>query len=287
VKGSGHLTAQPDAASGSDWPAGEWRPGALQRQAWRDRLLPPVEQVRPGLWSIPVPWPDSGLRYTLAYLLDTRAGVALVDTGWPSETAWTALEDGIRQAGHDLAEVGYVLVTHAHPDHLGMANRVREASGARVGMHPAEAATLRSADRSAWRERVAGWLKSRGAPPNEATQITDLLAGGVARHARLARPDVEIEHDTLPLGAGTAVRAVWTPGRRPEGRGGGGQQAARQRAVRAGRLPGGHGVLRGVRALTGRAGRGRGGDPGGDPGGGDGRAGATGGRGRRAGGVGR
>src|SRR6266700_2387537 len=158
VKGSGHLTAQPDAASGSDWPAGEWRPGALQPQAWRDRLLPPVEQVRPGLWSIPVPWPDSGLRYTLAYLLDTRAGVALVDTGWPSETAWTALEDGIR---------------------------------------------------------VAGWLKSRGAPPNEATQITDLLAGGVARHARLARPDVEIEHGTLPLGAGTAVRAVWTPGHTP------------------------------------------------------------------------
>ncbi len=215
AKGSGHLTAQPDAASGSDWPAGEWRPGALQRQAWRDRLLPPVEQVRPGLWSIPVSWPDSGLRYTLAYLLDTRAGVALVDTGWPSETAWTALKDGIRQAGHDLAEVGYVLVTHAHPDHLGMANRVREASGARVGMHPAEAATLRSADRSAWRERVAGWLKSRGAPPNEATQITDLLAGGVARHARLARPDVEIEHGTLPLGAGTAVRAVWTPGHTP------------------------------------------------------------------------
>ena len=63
AKGSGHLTAQPDAASGSGWPAGGWRPGALQRQAWRDRLLPPVEQVRPGLWSIPVPWPDSGLRY--------------------------------------------------------------------------------------------------------------------------------------------------------------------------------------------------------------------------------
>jgi len=71
AKGSGQLTAQPDAVSGSDWPAGDWlaidgQAGARQRQAWRDRLLPPVEQVRPGLWSIPVPWPDSGLRYTLA-----------------------------------------------------------------------------------------------------------------------------------------------------------------------------------------------------------------------------
>jgi len=230
AKGSRQLTAQPDAASGSgrtagEWPtsdggagdgtAGDWRPGELQRQAWRDRLLPPVEQVRPGLWSIPVPWPDSGLRYTLAYLLETRAGMALVDTGWPNETAWTALRDGVREAGHDLAGVGYVLVTHAHPDHLGLADRVREASGARVGMHPAEAATLRTADQPAWRERVADWLRCRGAPPNEAADITSLLAGGVARHARLARPDTEIEHGSLPLGAGTAVRAVWTPGHTP------------------------------------------------------------------------
>jgi hypothetical protein len=27
--------------------------GTLQRQAWLDRILPPVEMVHPGLWSIP------------------------------------------------------------------------------------------------------------------------------------------------------------------------------------------------------------------------------------------
>jgi hypothetical protein len=45
--------------------------GSAQRQAWRDGLLPPVEEVRPGLWSIPVPWPHSPLRYTLAYVIST------------------------------------------------------------------------------------------------------------------------------------------------------------------------------------------------------------------------
>ena len=53
AKGSGQLTAQPDAASGSgrtagEWPtsdggagdgtAGDWRPGELQRQRTRDRV---------------------------------------------------------------------------------------------------------------------------------------------------------------------------------------------------------------------------------------------------------
>lgn len=58
--------------------------GHAQQQAWRQDLLPPVEEVRPGLWSIPVTWPGSPLRYTLAYVLSYRDGVALVNTGWPT-----------------------------------------------------------------------------------------------------------------------------------------------------------------------------------------------------------
>lgn len=51
-------------------------PGAVQRQAWVDGVLPPVEQVRPGLWSIPVPIPDNPLRYVLVYAFELPDGVA-------------------------------------------------------------------------------------------------------------------------------------------------------------------------------------------------------------------
>lgn len=205
------MATQPDAVDGTT----EQGFGQARERGGAEKPLPPVEQVRPGLWSVPVPWPTSGLGYTLAYLITGRGGVALIDTGWPTDVAWAALEDGIRWTGHDLTEVRHVLVTHAHPDHVGLAGRVREASGAQVGMHPAETATLRSAGRSAWRERLAGWLRSRGAPPDEAAVILDLMAAGAARHARLVRPDVDIEDGSLPLGAGTALRAVWTPGHTP------------------------------------------------------------------------
>jgi len=222
------MAAQPDAADGnggqadalaglkgSGSPAEPGGAGAAQRHAWLERLLPPVEEVRPGLWSVPVPWPRSGLRYTLSYLMTGQAGPALIDTGWPTEHAWTTLADGIRQTGHDIADLRYVLVTHAHSDHLGMAGRLREASGARVGMHPAETATLRGVDHAAWRHRLSVWLRSRGAPADQVTEITDLMAGAAALHTRLARPDFDVEHGSLPLGAGTALRAVWTPGHTP------------------------------------------------------------------------
>jgi glyoxylase-like metal-dependent hydrolase (beta-lactamase superfamily II) len=211
VKGLRTMMTQPDVPCGS----ADQDARAARDRACAGGLLPPVEQVRPDLWSIPVPWPDSGLGYTLAYLVSGRGTLALVDTGWPTELAWTALEAGIRRTGHHLTEVRHVLVTHAHPDHLGLAAQVREVSGAQVGMHPAETATMRSVDRSAWRKRMSGWLRSRGAPPTEAAEMLDVLAMTAQRHARLAYPDIDIEHGSLPLGAGSTIRAVWTPGHTP------------------------------------------------------------------------
>ncbi len=225
------MAAQPDAGSGSGEQApgcvglkGSGTPaegaavGAAQRYAWLENLLPPVEEVRPGLWSIPVPWPGSGLRYTLAYLVSGRNGLALIDTGWPTEQAWTALCDSIRQAGHDITDLKYMLVTHGHSDHLGLAARVREASGALVGMHPAEKATLRRSEPrepQLGRVQLADWLRSRGAPEDQADQVAAMMTGAVRVHRELARPDFDVEHGSLPLGAGTALRAVWTPGHTP------------------------------------------------------------------------
>jgi glyoxylase-like metal-dependent hydrolase (beta-lactamase superfamily II) len=225
------MAAQPDAGSGSGEQArgcvglkGSGTPaegaavGAAQRYAWLENLLPPVEEVRPGLWSIPVPWPGSGLRYTLAYLVSGRNGLALIDTGWPTEQAWTALSASITQTGHDITDLKYMLVTHAHSDHLGLAARVREASGALVGMHPAEKATLRRSEPQepqAGRVHLADWLRSRGAPQDQADQVAAMMTGAVRVHRELARPDFDVEHGSLPLGAGTALRAVWTPGHTP------------------------------------------------------------------------
>src|SRR5439155_9276453 len=79
--------------------------------------LPPVERVRPGLWSVPVPLPNNSLRYVLVYVFETDAGVYLVDAGWNTEDAFAALEAGLDVVGATIADVRGVLVTNIHPDH--------------------------------------------------------------------------------------------------------------------------------------------------------------------------
>src|SRR5437868_14306593 len=105
-----------------------------QRTAWVDGLVPPVERVRPGLWSIPVPIPIAPLRYVLVYALELPNGVALIDAGWDTDEAYAALVAGLAVAGYAITDVGAVLVTHRHVDHYSLAVRVRAACGGWAGL---------------------------------------------------------------------------------------------------------------------------------------------------------
>jgi glyoxylase-like metal-dependent hydrolase (beta-lactamase superfamily II) len=104
--------------------------GTLQREAWLQRVMPPPEQLAGDLWSLPVPIPDNPLRYVSAYAFGTGEGLVLIDVGWDTEESWRSLLDGLRLIGARPADVRGVLVTHMHFDHIGLAGRVREVSGA-------------------------------------------------------------------------------------------------------------------------------------------------------------
>ena len=86
--------------------------------------------------------PQSSLRYVLVYALERPDGVSIIDAGWDTEDAWAALNAGLGKAGYEIGDVKSVLVTHIHPDHFGLAGRVRDASDAPIALHPADAEML-------------------------------------------------------------------------------------------------------------------------------------------------
>ncbi|RZU51756.1 glyoxylase-like metal-dependent hydrolase (beta-lactamase superfamily II) [Krasilnikovia cinnamomea] len=189
--------------------------GVAQQDAWRRRVLPPVEQVRPGLWSIPVPIPHNPLRYTLSYAFVTDAGVVVVDPGWDTPQGRAALADGLAAAGAAVADVTGIVATHIHLDHHGLSGWLRETAGAWVAMHPAEARTLPA---RAWRDEHSAndpaWLRGHGVP-EDAVEGLFFAETGIAHLMALAEPDRLIEDgDLLPV-PGREVRAVWTPGHTP------------------------------------------------------------------------
>jgi glyoxylase-like metal-dependent hydrolase (beta-lactamase superfamily II) len=193
------------------------RPGTpVQRDAgtrpprWR-RPLPPVEQVRPGLWSIPLPLPWAKPAHVTVYVFETADGPYLIDAGWDSDDAFAALTAGLDTVGTSVAEVQGVVVTHAHLDHFGMAGRIRAASGAWVSLHPLDNAIL-SQFENGFATRIPGLMARAGAP---AEMTEHLVKGTQAAVRRIPRPDVLIEDGGRPDIPGWELRALWTPGHSP------------------------------------------------------------------------
>jgi glyoxylase-like metal-dependent hydrolase (beta-lactamase superfamily II) len=190
--------------------------GVAQRDAWLRGSFPPAEQVRPDLWSIPVPIPGSPLRYTLTYLIAAGPGFVLVDPGMGTEETWQALLAGLAEAGATVTDVTGIVVTHVHPDHHGLSARLRGASGAWLAMHPAERDSLpaRHWDAVAGPRNDCDWLRSCGVPDDVVAELA-ITAEIVSHFLDMAEPDVLLADGDLVPVTGRRLRAVWTPGHTP------------------------------------------------------------------------
>ncbi len=177
--------------------------------------MPPVERVSPNVWSIPVPFPNNPMRYTLSYLSIGIGEAVLVDPGWNSDLGWQHLVEGLSQAGISPTDLTGIVATHFHSDHLGMAGRLRTASGAWLGIgenelsRPSRSASQREAI-AADRARFKSW----GVPCNKLDGVS-LSEGGFAHARNLAEPDLRlIEGQMLPI-KGLQLRIMATPGHSP------------------------------------------------------------------------
>ena len=130
-----------------------------------------------------------GIGWVAGWLMTTDQGLILIDTGmgWQGEEKGYEpyvdhLIDGIQKLGFDPKDIKYALVTHAHFDHIGGANRIQEMYGATVGMLEGD-----------WQ----------------------LLASGGSADVRSPRRDLVLQAgDTLTLGQ-TTLRFSAVPGHTP------------------------------------------------------------------------
>ena len=77
-----------------------------------------------------------------AFLIDNGdAGLTLIDSGYPKDAE--ALADGIRSIGRDPSDLTSILITHAHPDHLGSAKQLSGGTTP-ISLHPADADIARA-----------------------------------------------------------------------------------------------------------------------------------------------
>jgi glyoxylase-like metal-dependent hydrolase (beta-lactamase superfamily II) len=174
----------------------------------------PVE-VAPGVHrlSVPLPFPP---REVAAWVIDGPHGHTLVDTGMDTPGGRDALRESARHLGVTPESLAYVVLTHAHIDHYGLAGAVRGWSGAQVAIHEREEELARRfvdrwpEDRALARDGFA----SSGVP---ADVVPALVAASDFIHRQYEdfRPDVILRGERGELPGGGGWEWILTPGHSP------------------------------------------------------------------------
>jgi glyoxylase-like metal-dependent hydrolase (beta-lactamase superfamily II) len=153
-----------------------------------------AKEVLPGVYQI-------GMGYVNAFLIAGDDGLALVDSGLAGKK--DTILSAVAGAGRQPADLKHILITHHHVDHMGSLAAVKEATGAKCYVHPADVPIVRG-------EQPQPHANPRGLLAKLTAPVLVLME----RDAPPAEVDVEVsDGEELPIGGG--IRAVHTPGHTP------------------------------------------------------------------------
>lgn len=146
-----------------------------QHAALMGGSLPEPEEIRQGIHAVALDMPGMQPPYALVYaLLGKGRDVHLIDSGLNTDANWEALTTALQSIGREISDIASITLTHLHFDHTGLANRIREASGAIVRMHVSEAAAIRGGMQFSAGYRVADKLAEWGVPAEWGEQFLAL-----------------------------------------------------------------------------------------------------------------
>ncbi|MFC2063210.1 MBL fold metallo-hydrolase [Chloroflexota bacterium] len=174
-------------------------------------------EIVPGIYQLRVPIPNNPLGHLNCYLIEGRDGWLIVDTGWYTKEALSFLETGLRDLGITLNDISTIVVTHVHPDHFGLAGRIKQVSPrTQLLTHLWESDLIESryVKLSELRDKMSALLEHHGVPSLnlsalESAFITDL------QFVIVTFPDHVLYGGEIISTGVYDLEVIWTPGHSP------------------------------------------------------------------------
>jgi glyoxylase-like metal-dependent hydrolase (beta-lactamase superfamily II) len=157
-----------------------------------------------------------GLPYVLPYMVRSGGETLLIDCGWNTDDAYSALEETMQEHGAHPSEVNKLFITHVHPDHFGMAGRLKRLSDCDVIIHEKDAEFIKArylAPRGLT-EDMSRFMTANGVPPMDSPAMAMGSMNMIDKVAPVP-PDTEVKGgEDLHIGS-FEFEIIWTPGHSP------------------------------------------------------------------------
>jgi glyoxylase-like metal-dependent hydrolase (beta-lactamase superfamily II) len=138
-----------------------------------------VTPILSNLYQIVVPTPFAVGPINVYLAGGEGEPLTLIDTGPRTDAARAALEGGLTALGHTLADIGRIIISHAHTDHYGLAGDIAQLSRASVHAHPRNRPSLEdyTAEHAGRRAFFASLLAEAGVPPEVRAAMGRMMTG--------------------------------------------------------------------------------------------------------------
>jgi glyoxylase-like metal-dependent hydrolase (beta-lactamase superfamily II) len=149
------------------------------------------------------------------YLVRLAEGYLLIDCGMDTEPCFQALSRSLDALGVRWHGIREILLTHIHPDHMGLAHRVLDLSGAHIWLHEHDdefLGRLTQFDRfQEWTEEV---LRRAGVSAELVLKIRDVSDEIRKSFHKLKADRLLAGGEKIQTGVGE-LEVLWTPGHSP------------------------------------------------------------------------
>lgn len=133
------------------------------------------------------------------FLIESEDGLTLVDAGFPNSEG--PILQAITELGRAPEDLRHIVLTHAHPDHIGGAAALKRATGARTYMHASDKPIA---------ERGSGFRPMSAAPGLVSAILFRLFWKPGATVAPVSVDQTVEDGDVLPIAGG--LKIVHVPG---------------------------------------------------------------------------
>ncbi len=149
------------------------------------------------------------------FLVRLADGYLLIDCGLDTRQSFEALERGMQALSLQWTDIRQIVLTHMHPDHMGLSRKLLDLTGAKLMMHETEARHLELVNSS---ERRLPWLRetfTQAGMPDDIQARIDRHFGEIRKNFHKLFPDQLLAGgERIPTAIGS-LEVLWTPGHSP------------------------------------------------------------------------